>query len=47
MKTVILHCSNVVFRYCTREYQNQSNRMAHEKKTHPLLYTKEFVLMFK
>ncbi|XP_023330375.1 gastrula zinc finger protein XlCGF57.1 isoform X2 [Eurytemora carolleeae] len=27
-------------RYCTREYQNQSNRMAHEKKSHPLLYTK-------
>jgi uncharacterized Zn-finger protein len=27
-------------RYCSRTYQNPSNRMAHEKKSHPDLYTK-------
>lgn len=27
-------------RYCPREYLNQSNQMAHEKKNHPDLYTK-------
>jgi len=27
-------------RYCSRSYQNHSNRMMHEKKAHPHLYTK-------
>lgn len=27
-------------RYCLKAYQNPSNRMAHEKKSHPDLYTK-------
>jgi hypothetical protein len=27
-------------RYCAKAYQNPSNRTAHEKRSHPDLYTK-------